>query len=94
MPSSPGFLDVVLKIVQILVVEHAIVLLGALLVWGERRVAALIQDRVGPNRVGPAGLLQPIADLVKFIFKEDVIPGHVNKCHVRARAGASSWSRP
>jgi len=79
MPASPGFLDVVLKIVQVLVVEHAIVILGALLVWGERRVAALIQDRVGPNRVGPAGLLQPIADLLKFIFKEDVIPGHVNK---------------
>jgi NADH-quinone oxidoreductase subunit H len=42
-------------------------------------VSAFIQDRLGPNRVGPAGLLQPIADLLKFIFKEDVVPGHVNK---------------
>jgi NADH-quinone oxidoreductase subunit H len=38
-----------------------------------------MQGRLGPNRVGPEGLLQPIADLGKFIFKEDVIPGHVNK---------------
>ncbi|HEX5138990.1 MAG TPA: NADH-quinone oxidoreductase subunit NuoH [Planctomycetota bacterium] len=53
--------------------------LAAVLVWAERRVSAFIQDRLGPNRVGPAGLLQPIADLLKFIFKEDVIPGHVNK---------------
>jgi len=38
----------------------------------------LIQDRVGPNRVGPAGLLQPIADAAKFLLKEDFTPGHVN----------------
>jgi len=53
--------------------------LAAVLVWAERRVSAFIQDRLGPNRVGPAGLLQPVADLLKFIFKEDVVPGHVNK---------------
>ncbi len=52
---------------------------AALLVWAERRVSAFMQDRLGPNRVGPAGLLQPIADLLKFMFKEDVVPGHVNK---------------
>ncbi|MCL4104644.1 UNVERIFIED_CONTAM: hypothetical protein GTU68_004598 [Idotea baltica] len=46
-------------------------------VWAERRVSALIQDRIGPNRVGFAGLLQPIADGLKFILKEDFTPKNV-----------------
>jgi NADH-quinone oxidoreductase subunit H len=48
-------------------------------VWAERRVSAMIQDRVGPNRVGWAGLLQPMADGLKFILKEDFTPDHVRK---------------
>src|ERR1700709_420998 len=47
-------------------------------VYAERRISALIQDRVGPNRVGPAGLFQPIADAFKFLLKEDFTPAHVN----------------
>jgi NADH-quinone oxidoreductase subunit H len=49
------------------------------LVLFERKISGWIQDRPGPNRVGPWGLLQPIADGVKFAFKEDVIPRHVDK---------------
>jgi NADH-quinone oxidoreductase subunit H len=45
----------------------------------ERRMAAWVQDRIGPNRVGPLGLLQPIADGVKFLLKEQVIPSHVDR---------------
>lgn len=47
-------------------------------VYAERRVSAFIQDRVGPNRVGPAGLFQPIADIFKLLLKEDFTPRHVN----------------
>ena len=52
---------------------------AAITVYAERRVAAFIQNRVGPNRVGPLGLLQPIADVVKLILKEDVTPIHGNR---------------
>src|SRR5258706_569470 len=66
-------------VIMVLVVGNIVPGLVAFLVWLERRVAAWIQDRVGPNRVGPFGLLQSIADLLKFIFKEDVTPAHVQK---------------
>src|SRR5258708_30285465 len=59
----------------------AFVLLTALayLQWLERKVLAHIQLRVGPRRVGPHGLLQPLADVIKLITKEDMMPSHVNK---------------
>src|SRR4029077_3436206 len=51
----------------------------AYLTWLERRVSAWIQDRRGPNRVGPFGLLQPLADGIKFIFKEEIPPPQVDR---------------
>lgn len=52
---------------------------AALTVWLERRVAAVAQDRLGPNRTGPFGLLQPFADVFKLFFKEDTIPAAADK---------------
>lgn len=52
---------------------------AAYLVLLERWIAAWVQDRLGPNRVGPLGLLQPLADGLKFIFKEEYTPAHVDK---------------
>jgi NADH-quinone oxidoreductase subunit H len=53
--------------------------LAAGLIWLERRLLALWQDRYGPNRVGPLGLLQPLADVVKLFFKEDWVPPFADK---------------
>jgi NADH-quinone oxidoreductase subunit H len=55
-------------------------MLGVLvMIYAERRVSAFMQDRVGPNRVGPKGVLQPIADGIKFLMKEDLVPEKVDK---------------
>src|SRR4051794_22334950 len=62
------------RLVVIFVVFQALVLTSAFMVWMERKVCAYIQDREGPNRVGPAGLLQPFADVIKLVFKEDLRP--------------------
>src|ERR1035438_1263037 len=70
---------IVISLIKAAVVLAA--LLGTLLYlqWVERKVIAHIQVRPGPYRVGPHGLLQPIADVIKLITKEDLIPPYVNK---------------
>ena len=71
--------DIVLSIVKIAVVLLALLNVTPIMVWVERRGSALIQDRPGPNRVGPFGLLQSFADALKFILKEDIIPAGAHK---------------
>src|SRR3990172_8521153 len=73
---SSSLIVTLLKISVVLVV---LLTLLAYLVWLERKVAAHIQARWGPYRVGPHGLLQPLADLLKFIFKEDTAPALVDR---------------
>ncbi len=77
---SPALFDALAAIAKIAAVWA--VMLAALLpnlVWAERRGAGLIQDRPGPNRVGPLGLLQAVADVLKMFLKEDVTPLYVDK---------------
>ena len=68
-----------LSLIKAAVVAFVLLTALAYLQWIERKVIAHIQLRVGPYRVGPHGLLQPLADVVKLITKEGVIPSHVNK---------------
>ena len=68
-----------ITVVKIGLVLFIILTAVAYLTYMERRVLAFIQVRLGPNRVGPFGLLQPLADGIKFIFKEDVIPNDVTR---------------
>jgi NADH-quinone oxidoreductase subunit H len=67
-------IDITLKFVAITVVFTVVLLIVAYTVLAERRVLGLIQGRLGPNRVGYGGILQPFADLLKFILKEDIVP--------------------
>src|SRR5437870_1980084 len=66
--------QVALLLAGILVAFTVVMTMVAYTVLAERRVLGFIQGRLGPNRVGPQGFLQPIADLLKFILKEDIIP--------------------
>jgi len=68
------WIGVLISAVKIVVVFSALMGAVSLMTWVERRLSGVIQFRWGPNRVGPWGLLQPIADGVKFIQKEDIIP--------------------
>src|SRR4051794_24350410 len=72
-------IDIVLKLVAITVAFTVVLLIVAYTVLAERRVLGFIQGRLGPNRVGYGGVLQPFADLLKFILKEDIVPDKSTK---------------
>ena len=69
------FLEITINIIKMAVIFLLMVQMVPLLVWVERRGSAFIQNRFGPNRIGPLGLMQNLADLVKFLCKEDFL-GH------------------
>src|SRR5450432_1706689 len=70
---------IIISIIKSVAVVFVLLTAVAYSVWLERKVSARIQNRWGPTRVGPFGLLQPLADGVKFIFKEDLTQTHVYK---------------
>ncbi|MEO8356499.1 MAG: complex I subunit 1 family protein [Chloroflexota bacterium] len=67
-----GFIGVLLLITILMVLD-------IFLVWVERKIVSRFQDRIGPNRVGPFGLIQPFADIIKLIIKEDITPAGADK---------------
>src|SRR5688572_6023287 len=71
--------DLLVTVVTIGVAMGAILTACMYLVLAERKVSAWMQDRIGPNRVGPYGLGQPVADAIKILLKEGVVPSHVDK---------------
>jgi len=70
---------IVEKLVLIIVIISASLLIAMYSTYAERKVAAVIQDRIGPNRAGPFGILQPLADGLKLFMKEEIIPNSSNK---------------
>jgi len=66
--------DIILKLIEIVIILALLIPMAAMLVWVERRMIGIWQDRLGPNRVGPFGILQSLADLLKIIGKEDFLP--------------------
>src|SRR5579864_5595366 len=70
---------IVISLIKVLVVFAVLMTTLAYLQWVERKVIAHIQVRPGPYRVGPHGLLQPLADVIKLVTKEDLLPPYVNK---------------
>jgi len=86
-PPLQNFMEPVIKTifpfavvaVGILLAFQGVLMIVAYTVLGERKILGWIQHRPGPNRVGPWGMLQPFADLLKFIFKEDIVPDKSTK---------------
>src|SRR5882757_3615667 len=70
---------IVEKLALILVVVMASLGIAMYTTFAGRKVAAILQDRRGPNRAGPFGLLQPLADGVKLFFKEEIVPSYSSK---------------
>ncbi len=76
---SPWLVELLTMIVRIMIIVLPLMGAVAYLTLAERKIIAYLQDRIGPNRVGPFGLLQPIADAVKLLFKEMIIPAQSNR---------------
>ncbi len=76
---SPGWADFILLILQWICIVTIVTLNVIVLIWLERKVAGFMQQRLGPNRLGPFGIFQTIADAIKLLTKEDIIPSATDK---------------
>lgn len=76
---AEGFAVALVYLLGAFVLVALVMLLDVFLVWIERKVVARFQDRIGPNRLGPFGLIQPFADIIKLLIKEDITPAGADK---------------
>ena len=91
----PGWSQVgLINLGLIVVIVVPLLLCVAYLTFAERKLIGYMQVRVGPNRVGPRGWLQPIADALKLLLKEIIIPTNANKFLFRHCAGIGDRTRP
>ena len=79
MTLSPVQQELAIAVVKVMVLFNALLGLFSVMTWAERRLLAFMQFRLGPNRTGPIGILQPVADGIKLFFKEELIPAGANK---------------
>ncbi len=76
---SSGLVTFILTLIGVVAIATFVLLVDIFLVWMERKVVARFQDRLGPNRLGPFGLIQPLADVIKLLIKEDITPAGADK---------------
>ena len=74
-----GLADIVIKFILVVIIFAISLLIALYSTYAERKVAAFFQDRLGPNRAGPWGILQPFADGGKMFLKEEIIPASASK---------------
>ena len=76
---TPLMEELLIAVVKVLVIFSVLLTLFSLMTYAERRLLAFMQFRLGPNRTGPYGILQPVADGIKLFFKEEVVPEGANR---------------
>ncbi|MCP4249950.1 MAG: NADH-quinone oxidoreductase subunit H, partial [bacterium] len=73
------WIDVLIVVIKVVAAFAVMMVATLMLIWGERKILADMQNRIGPYRAGPWGLLQALADGIKLFFKEPIMPSRVEK---------------
>ncbi|HEY3331605.1 MAG TPA: complex I subunit 1 family protein [Capsulimonadaceae bacterium] len=77
--AKDSWIDILRGLLRVLIPMFFVLLTVPPLIWVERRLLGFMQQRQGPNRVGPGGIIQPLADALKLLMKEDIIPNNVDR---------------